>query len=81
MKKYRMVVVEWMDAAIYGHGWEDTDAIAERKPQKCVSIGFLVRQSKTEVVITQTLSDDGQALNQIVIPTSFLCAKVRTLKV
>ncbi len=79
MKKYRMVKVIWYDA-ITSHGWENAEvAAATAESHPCESIGDLLRSTKKEVVLAQTIG--GTEINgRITIPRAFIRAKLQTLK-
>lgn len=81
MKKYRRVLVTWMDAFHSNKGWEDPTEAANESSVVCESLGYLLRRGKKEVVLAQTLSSDGEVVGRITIPVSFLCAKIKYLKV
>lgn len=80
MKKYRKVLVVWHDA-VTAMGWENhDDAVVNHGTQGCESIGYLIHRTKTDVVLAQTISHDGQINGRVTIPVVWLRAPIVTLK-
>lgn len=66
----QLVMVRWRDAETT-QGWTDLDEARKHKPPLCITIGWLVKQSKTEIVVAHTKS--GREVNgQIVIPRAWV---------
>jgi len=79
MKKYRKVLVTWRDAFTHT-GWEDADISAEdASAVYCESVGYLLHQNKTDIVLAQTIGGD-QVNGRITIPRDWICGKIVTLK-
>ncbi len=79
MKRYRKVHVVWMDAAT-NHGWESAEeAVDGGAAHECESVGYLLRQTKEEIVLVQTIG--GSDVNgRITIPRPWIRGRITTLK-
>jgi len=69
-KRPRPALVTWLDACDAPTAWTLAAKLATSKPVTCRSVGFLLAQDDERVVLATSLSDDGDAANGIVIPTS-----------
>lgn len=58
-------VVDWIDSANYG-GWRDGEE--EQEPVMCRSIGVVLKETETHITLAQTVGDDGNYANVVVIP-------------
>jgi hypothetical protein len=71
-----LVLIEWVDSGQPIPGWQWLDQIEERKPHRCVSVGFLVQDDEAAKVLAPNLgaSDGGggfdQASGVTTIPTA-----------
>ena len=63
--KYPLVRIEWADAATLDY-WKDVADI-DAEPQACVSVGYLVHETKRAVCLSGTLGGDD-ACASIIIP-------------
>lgn len=54
-----MVRVEWIDNASGGSGFATLLELSEFKPAKCVTIGFLLKDSKDFILVSSTLGEDS----------------------
>jgi len=63
--KYPLVRIEWADAATLDYWKEVADIDAD--PQPCVSVGYLVRETKRAVCLSGTLGGED-ACASIIIP-------------
>lgn len=54
---YDLVMVEWIDASRLSDGWMDLSAIPDPYPHLCVSVGFVVRESKHGKTLVPTVGD------------------------
>ena len=52
--KAKMILVEWVDAAVLG-SWGDIDDI---EVETCFSAGFLVKETKDEITIAAAISEN-----------------------
>ena len=73
---YPLVEVLWDDATEI-KGWKEEHEEEELKPCMILSVGFLVKQTKSHVVIAQDLSDDHMRNGRSQIPRGM----VKRLKV
>ena len=73
MKPPRAILVEWHDA-ISTSGWEDIGTA--EAPHLCRSLGFLVHETETFVVVAATWGQSGndapQSNNRISIPRGWI---------
>ena len=76
IRKTKKVYVEWIDSCALG-GWRYADALEGDKstPSKIVSIGFLVDESKTHVLITTSISESGSVMDALSIPKCAILKK------
>lgn len=54
-KKYTAVAVEWIDSAAPARPWLEQDDARAFDPVVIVSVGFLLRKTKTKVLLMQSL--------------------------
>jgi hypothetical protein len=71
----KLVMVEWLDSGFL-HGWEYEDA----QIHKCVSVAILVQETESEVIIRQSLSQEGCHAGSFAIPKVCI-TRMRQLKV
>jgi len=69
-KRLRPALVRWVDACDAAPEWTPTDKVAASRPVACQSVGFLLTEDDERLVLTTSVSDDGDAASGIVIPTS-----------
>jgi hypothetical protein len=71
-----LVLIEWVDSGQPIPGWQWLDMIEERRPHRCVSVGFLVQDDAAAKVLAPNLgaSNGGggfdQASGLTTIPTA-----------
>ncbi len=54
----RLVMIEWVDSSrLSDGGWMDLDAIPDPYPHRCVSVGFVVRDNDSGLVVVPTVAD------------------------
>ena len=82
-RKDKIVLVEWLDACGgERRGWRPMKEVQAQEPAKCQSVGFLVRKTKTEVVVCPHLArlgDDVDGDAELAIPRSWV-KKIKVLK-
>lgn len=68
-KKWHMVRVEWEDSASRG-SWRsaDTEAARPRSTLRIVSVGYLLRKTKREIVLFQSHDDEDKISDTVAIP-------------
>ena len=61
--KHERVQVEWDDSTTLS-GWNTKDSL-DRKPTdlRCISVGWLVSQSKDRIVVSSSATSDFEAFN------------------
>ena len=66
--KYKLVVVDWVDAA-FEPGWKHS---REARPtwSTCKTTGYLVVKNKQKIAIAMNVNDDGGYGETMVIPRS-----------
>ena len=69
-KRPRPALVKWLDACDAAPEWTDAHKVAASRPVACQSVGFLLTEDDDRVVLTTSVTEDGDAANGIVIPTS-----------
>lgn len=68
MKKYKRVMVEWVDACTH-HNWTDNDkAIQEDGTTPVSNVGWLLKRDKKQVILAGGISDDDGSIDRISIP-------------
>jgi hypothetical protein len=71
-----LVLIEWLDSGQPIPAWQWLDTIRERRPHRCVSVGFLVQDDAQAKVLAPNLgASDGngqfdQASGLTTIPTA-----------
>lgn len=61
----RLILVEWLDSRQPVPGWSRLDELESAEPCFCVSVGFLVRETKNELVLAPNVADlDDEELIQ-----------------
>jgi hypothetical protein len=69
-KRPRPALVRWTDACDAAPEWTASAKVAASRPVACQSVGFLLAEDDERVVLATSISEDGDAANGIVIPTS-----------
>ena len=76
-KPGHLVEIHWIDSCST-QGWLGDDQ-PDGKPLECRSVGYLVKRSKTGVVVCQNVSEQGATGQWMTIPASCI-RRVRRLK-
>lgn len=66
MKKHHAYVVKWRDSSSL-RGWTDMDH-KQHSVSLITSVGWLVRETKTELTIATCISDHGSTRDAVTIP-------------
>ena len=61
---YKLVLVEWDDAALPVSGWTWLDEYETAETVPCVSVGFLIAQTRTSIALAPNLGDLNQEREQ-----------------
>lgn len=73
-----MVMVEWQDSAQPLPQWQWMDDLNAPSICKCVTVGFLVKDSKKEKAIALSIADDAKQVAGIMsIPTACIVRMTR----
>ena len=64
----RPALVHWLDACDAPTEWTNVAKVAATKPVRCQSVGFVLVGDDERVVLTTSVTEDGDAANGIVIP-------------
>jgi len=71
-KRYKKVLIEWIDSRGVTDRWELLKDLETSRPVKCLSIGFLLEDNADYAEIVQTIGDesseDAQVIGRITIP-------------
>jgi hypothetical protein len=73
------VFIEWNDAADVGEGWVRLDDFGDDDVAPCgvVSVGWLVRRTKSAVLLALSIAENGDARQTFIVPTSAIKRMVR----
>jgi len=55
--KFPLLLVEWIDASRLSDGWIDLSEIPDAYLHKCVTVGFLISESKDGKILVPTIGD------------------------
>jgi hypothetical protein len=70
--KYKLVLIEWEDSGVGYQGWKPVQSVTGRLT-KCISVGFLVKETKECKVLFPHIDGDKSDLHgagDITIPCS-----------
>jgi hypothetical protein len=76
--KYQMVLIEWVDSRQPSSDWQFLEGLEMPKPCKCLSVGWLLDESKDQTVIAAHINDighDDQVMGVMVIPLCSILKK------
>ena len=65
--KQRIVKIEWLDSKAAPHEWEYRDDLGSLAPVSCITVGFILEQTKDYVTVAHTISEN-QILGRLTIP-------------
>jgi hypothetical protein len=74
-KKHYAYLVKWRDSCSV-RGWNSM-ASAGDEVTTITSVGWIVRETKTELTITTSISDHGSAMDPLTIPREAITKKTR----
>lgn len=72
-KQHKVVIVRWLDTAT-AHGWEAIEEAKAHQPMPAISVGILLQDDSTGVVIAQSLVQDGDVNEISAIPRGMIQA-------
>lgn len=65
--KYPIVYIEW-DDSFTTTSWGDLEEVQKIERAKCLSVGFLVSETKKEITLAQSLGEEGGVNGSITVP-------------
>ena len=71
MRLKRLVKITWRDAKSEAAGWKPISAIRDSKPSIVYSVGWIVRDTKSEIAIVSSVVDD-HCDGDLVIPKEWI---------
>lgn len=76
-----LVLIEWFDSGQPVPAWQWLDTIRDRRPHRCVSVGFLVQDDAQAKVLAPNLgsSDGNGQFDQASGPTTIPTASVQRI--
>lgn len=73
--KYPLVEVRWEDAAT-SHGWESPEEVRQDADEEiALTVGFLVRESKSFIWVASTVDSEGNTNARIKIPKAMIVSQ------
>lgn len=75
MKKHYAYVVKWRDSCS-NRGWNRMNA-GDDDVATITSVGWVVRETKTALTISTSISDHGSAIDPLTIPREAITRKTR----
>ena len=69
IRKTPIIRVEWLDA-VSGSGWTAIDKV--ESPAKCLTVGYLIREDKMQVVVAACISTGDSCNSTITIPKGMI---------
>lgn len=80
MSTRKAVMVEWIDSCSFSkHIWRDSAESKQLTPSKIQSVGFVLVEDKTHVVLTGSLDEEDHACGCHTIPRGCI-TRIRRLK-
>jgi len=78
IKTPEIVLIEWLDAE-HEFGWQDGNDIDEKDSVlNCLTVGWILKSTKTQVKVCQTFSNENHA-QTLIIPKGMII-KITTLQ-
>jgi hypothetical protein len=79
-KRLPVVEVIWADCLLFTGGWEaHADVMRQVEDVKQRSVGYVLRDNKRGIVLTESLSQGGNVFGTVVIPAAQIISR-RSLK-
>lgn len=72
MTRYPLVLARWVDSATFGHWRALEEYQRETSVAVIATVGWLIKRNHREIVLLQSIADDGMGSDTMVIPTSAL---------
>lgn len=75
----RLVRIDWLDARSLGSGWKLLTKAKKMRIEKCVSVGFIVNETKHTITIVASLTKIEQMCDgDVIIPKGWI-TKIKEL--
>lgn len=71
LRKGEWVRIEWHDAAASCTGWTDADDAVKNGVEPILTVGYVLKASRKEVILAQSFAQ-GQALNTQAVPRAWI---------
>ena len=73
LRDYPLMLIEWEDSTRLSDGWLPMQQVEGPAPHRCVSVGFLIKQSDTAKILAPSMGDitsgdNRQTYGGIMIP-------------
>lgn len=68
----RPVLVTWRDTTTRHSGWESVERAQTLIPSEVKTVGFVIRDTKTELLLVQSVADDDETMGVIAIPRGWV---------
>lgn len=76
----RLVRIDWLDALSLGQkGWKQITEVEALVPCKVVTVGWVVKETKTSIAVVNSITDDGACDGDICIPLKWV-TRIQELK-
>lgn len=66
-----IVEITWTDSTTHG-GWMDLDEANDSMAMMCTTVGYIVKKSRKQVTLAQSISANGQMGEILCVPTSVI---------
>lgn len=53
----KLVLVKWVDAVTYDHGWRAMTEVRQNVPSKCQTVGWILRQTKSHITLVNSTGE------------------------
>jgi hypothetical protein len=60
MEEYKLVLIRWVDSYTFSTRWEFIEDIGELELMECVSVGFVVKENDTGIMIIPHISGKNE---------------------
>lgn len=60
-KNNRLVLIEWVDSYSFYEQWDFIKEIAEPEIVKCISVGFVIKETDDSIMILPHISGENEA--------------------
>lgn len=72
----KLVRIDWHDARSLESGWKPIGKAKEMTLEQCVSVGFIVNETKTAITIVSSLTEkEGLCDGEVIIPKGWIVSQ------